>query len=228
MPRDYRRPEHLPAGGVLVVGASSTGVQLADEIQRSGRQVTLAVGRHTRLPRRYRGRDILWWLDELGMLRQEAASVHDLARLAPSAVAATGRRTDSHIARSRGAARSRRAAGRPAPSRRWLRVSLADDLIATTAAADIKMADLLGRIDRSYRRESHRRRAARAVQTDLAICCGDAGRSRSAREGIRTVIWATGLPARVSMAAACPCSTRAAKSCTSAGRLREPGSTCSA
>ena len=50
---DYRRPEQLPEGGVLVVGASSTGVQLADEIQRSGRQVTLAVGRHTRLPRRH-------------------------------------------------------------------------------------------------------------------------------------------------------------------------------
>ena len=55
VPAEYRRPDQLPAGGVLVVGASSTGVQLADEIQRSGRQVTLAVGRHTRLPRQYRG-----------------------------------------------------------------------------------------------------------------------------------------------------------------------------
>ena len=58
--QDYRRPDQLPEGGVLVVGASSTGVQLADEIQRSGRQVTLAVGRHTRVPRLYRGGDILW------------------------------------------------------------------------------------------------------------------------------------------------------------------------
>src|SRR6476659_3082957 len=78
VPLNYRRPEQLPAGGVLVVGASSTGVQLADEIQRSGRQVTLSVGRHARLPRRYRGRDILWWLDRLGSLSE---SIDDVASI---------------------------------------------------------------------------------------------------------------------------------------------------
>src|SRR5262249_42105406 len=77
---DYRRPEQLPAAGVLVVGASSTGVQLADEIHRSGRQVTLAIGRHTRLPRRYRGHDILWWFDVLGVLSQSADAVQDIER----------------------------------------------------------------------------------------------------------------------------------------------------
>jgi putative flavoprotein involved in K+ transport len=74
---DYRRPAQLPDGGVLVVGASATGVQLADEIQRSGRQVTLAVGRHTRLPRSYRGRDILWWLDRVGVLHQGIETVQN-------------------------------------------------------------------------------------------------------------------------------------------------------
>jgi len=77
---DYRRPDHLPTGGVLVVGGSATGVQLADEIQRSGRQVTLAVGRHTRLPRSHRGRDILWWLDRLGALSQSADEDEDNER----------------------------------------------------------------------------------------------------------------------------------------------------
>jgi putative flavoprotein involved in K+ transport len=57
-PRSYRNPQQLPPGGVLVVGASSSGVQIADELARAGRRVVLAVGRHTRMPRRYRGRDI--------------------------------------------------------------------------------------------------------------------------------------------------------------------------
>src|SRR5262249_8835172 len=61
-PFGYRDPDQLPDGGVLVVGASATGVQLAAEIQRSGRPVTLSVGEHVRLPRTYRGRDVLWWM----------------------------------------------------------------------------------------------------------------------------------------------------------------------
>jgi putative flavoprotein involved in K+ transport len=64
----YRNPEQLEQGGVLVVGASATGVQIADEIQRSGRPVTLAVGEHIRMPRVYRGRDIEWWMDAAGIL----------------------------------------------------------------------------------------------------------------------------------------------------------------
>jgi putative flavoprotein involved in K+ transport len=69
VPNAYRHPGELPGGGVLVVGASATGIQLAEEIHDSGRPVTLAVGRHLRLPRTYRGRDILWWLDALGRVR---------------------------------------------------------------------------------------------------------------------------------------------------------------
>jgi putative flavoprotein involved in K+ transport len=55
----YRHPAQLPDGGVLVVGAAASGVQIADELRRAGREVTLAVGKHTRLPRRYRGADIM-------------------------------------------------------------------------------------------------------------------------------------------------------------------------
>ena len=60
---NYRNPGQLDEGGVLVVGASATGTQLADEIHRSGRPVTLAVGEHVRAPRVYRGKDIQWWMD---------------------------------------------------------------------------------------------------------------------------------------------------------------------
>jgi putative flavoprotein involved in K+ transport len=77
---DYRNPDQLPEGGVLIVGASATGVQLADEIHRSGRPVTLSVGEHVRLPRTYRGRDVLWWMDASGIWNQRYDEIDDLAR----------------------------------------------------------------------------------------------------------------------------------------------------
>jgi putative flavoprotein involved in K+ transport len=79
-PGDYRNPDQLEDGGVLVVGAAATGVQLADEIQRSGRPVTLAVGGHVRLPRMYRGMDIMWWLDAAGVLDERYDEVDDIVR----------------------------------------------------------------------------------------------------------------------------------------------------
>jgi putative flavoprotein involved in K+ transport len=79
-PFAYREPACLPGGGVLVVGASATGVQLAAELARSGRPVTLSVGEHVRLPRSYRGRDVLWWMDASGVWDQRHDEVDDLDR----------------------------------------------------------------------------------------------------------------------------------------------------
>jgi putative flavoprotein involved in K+ transport len=79
-PFEYRDPSQLPDGGVLVVGGSATGVQLAAEIKRSGRPVTLSVGEHVRLPRVYRGRDVLWWMDASGVWDQRYDEVDDLTR----------------------------------------------------------------------------------------------------------------------------------------------------
>jgi putative flavoprotein involved in K+ transport len=79
-PLEYRNPEQLGEGGVLVVGASATGVQIAYEIQRSGRQVTLAVGEHVRGPRMYRGRDIHWWMEAAGVLNERYDEVDDIVR----------------------------------------------------------------------------------------------------------------------------------------------------
>lgn len=62
----YRNPEQLPEGAVLVVGAGSSGAQIADELLRSGRRVFLSIGPHDRPPRRYRGQDFVWWLGQLG------------------------------------------------------------------------------------------------------------------------------------------------------------------
>lgn len=64
---DYRNPAQLPPGAVLVVGSGSSGVQIADELLASGRPVYLSVGPHDRPPRRYRGRDFVWWLGVLGL-----------------------------------------------------------------------------------------------------------------------------------------------------------------
>ena len=73
---------------MLVAGASASGVQIADELRRAGRPVVISVGRHARLPRRYRGRDILGWMDRAGVLGQSIDQVHDARIGSPGAVAA--------------------------------------------------------------------------------------------------------------------------------------------
>ena len=92
---DYRNPEQLPDGEVLVVGGSASGVQIAEEVHRSGRPVTLSTGEHVRLPRRYRDRDILWWMDAVGVLDEPWHEIDDIvrARHVPSAQLAGGLRT---------------------------------------------------------------------------------------------------------------------------------------
>lgn len=66
----YKNPAQLPPGPVLVVGSGASGAQIAEELLRAGRRVYLSVGQHRRMPRRYRGRDLIWWLDEMGLLQR--------------------------------------------------------------------------------------------------------------------------------------------------------------
>jgi putative flavoprotein involved in K+ transport len=79
-PMDYRNAEQLGEGGVMVVGASATGVQIAAEVRRSGRRVLLSVGEHVRGPRLYRGRDIQWWMEAAGVLDERYDEVDDVVR----------------------------------------------------------------------------------------------------------------------------------------------------
>jgi putative flavoprotein involved in K+ transport len=79
-PTGYRNPDQLPDAAVLVVGASATGLQLASEIRGSGRPVTLSVGEHVRMPRRYRGRDVIWWMQAAGVWDQRYDEIEDLTR----------------------------------------------------------------------------------------------------------------------------------------------------
>ena len=69
----YQNPKQLPPGAVLVAGAGASGAQIAEELQRAGRRVYLSVGTHRRLPRRYRGRDVIWWIAEMGIDRTPTA-----------------------------------------------------------------------------------------------------------------------------------------------------------
>jgi putative flavoprotein involved in K+ transport len=80
VPTGYRNADQIRGGRVLVVGASASGVQIADELIRSGRDVTLSVGDHVRVPRRYRGMDIHWWMHTLGVLDERWTDVADLGR----------------------------------------------------------------------------------------------------------------------------------------------------
>lgn len=79
-PIQYRNPDALGEGRVLVVGASASGAQIADELRRHGRDVVLAVGDHVRLPRTYRGMDIHWWMDAIGTLDERYDEMEDIQR----------------------------------------------------------------------------------------------------------------------------------------------------
>jgi putative flavoprotein involved in K+ transport len=96
-PLAYQHPDELPPGGVLVVGAASTGIQLAEEIHASGRPVTISVGEHVRMPRTYRGRDIQHWMDAIGRLDERYDEVAEVLRArgvaSPQLVGTPDRRT---------------------------------------------------------------------------------------------------------------------------------------
>lgn len=146
-PMDYRNPAQLPEGGVLVVGASATGVQLAEEIHRSGRPVTLAVGEHVRLPRTYRGRDILYWMNAGGVLDEGLAEIDDVVRArnipSPQLVGSAERKQlDINALTSIGVEIVGRMAGV-----RDGRVQFAGSLKNNCALADLKCTRLLGAID---------------------------------------------------------------------------------
>jgi putative flavoprotein involved in K+ transport len=145
-PAGYRNPGELPQGGVLVVGASASGIQLADELHRSGRPVTLAVGEHVRMPRTYRGRDILWWLDAAGVLDERYDEVDDLvrARNLPSMqlVGSPGRTLDLNALSSAGV----RLVGRLAGIQNEI-AQFSGSLPNVCTLADLKLARLLDTID---------------------------------------------------------------------------------
>jgi putative flavoprotein involved in K+ transport len=140
----YRHPSQVVGERVLVVGASASGTQIADELARAGRTVTIAAGRHRRLPRRYRGRDILWWLDDLGLLDRYPRNEDERRRLVgePSMQLAAYRAVDLNMLLGEGVAVTGHLDG-VADGRVWF----ADDLMTTVADADRRLRRLIDQID---------------------------------------------------------------------------------
>jgi putative flavoprotein involved in K+ transport len=196
VPSHYKNPEELSEGGVLIVGASSTGVQLADELHRSGRPVTLAVGSHTRLPRRYRGRDIMWWLDKTGLLDETADEVRDLesARRQPS-LQLVGRPNHDSIDLAQLRNQGVRIVGRAIDLEAG-RMRFAADLIETTAAADRKLLRLLARIER-FVRDGSMSGEFDDPEPIVPITLEPSATAIDLKAaGITTVVWATGYSRR--------------------------------
>jgi putative flavoprotein involved in K+ transport len=189
----YRNPECLEAGGVMVVGAAASGAQIADELQRSGRPVTLAVGEHVRAPRMYRGRDIQWWMDASGLNDERYDQVENLRRarsLSSFQLAgyADRRNIDLNSLTSLGVKLVGRLAGV-----RESKVQFSGSLRNLCELADLKLNRLLNTIDDwaatngvndavdpAHRPEPTRVEASPPLWLDLG------------RAGIRTIVWATG------------------------------------
>ena len=186
----YQGPHQVPGGGVLVVGASASGAQIADELRRSGRPVTIAVGRHARVPRRYRGRDILWWMERAGILGHTIDQMHDArsARSAPS-LQLTGR-SDHPVGLDALAARGVTLAGRLVAADGH-RLSFADDLPASINAAQGRMERMLRTIDAYIARSGDAGTSPADPPPPPAPAGGPASLDLR-RAGIQTVVWATG------------------------------------
>jgi putative flavoprotein involved in K+ transport len=191
--RQYRNPESLRAGGVLVVGASATGLQLAEEIHSSGRPVTLAVGEHVRMPRVYRGRDIQFWMDKAGLLDQSLDDVDDVRRVrgvpSPQLIGTDERRTlDLNSLASDGVRIAGRLAGVNAD-----RIQFSGSLRNVCALADLKMNRMLDGIDDWIAANGYERRAGPALRPEPTRVDESPLLNLDLGSGeIRTVLWATG------------------------------------
>jgi len=192
-PKEYRNPQQLDDRGVLVVGASATGLQLADEIQRSGRQVTLAVGEHIRMPRMYRGMDIQWWMDAIGALDERYDTVDDIVRArrvpSPQLIGTPDRRTlDINSLLERGVEVVGRLVGVSGG-----KAQFSGSLRNHCAMADLKMTRLLHRIDAWIARDQAHVGTG-APERYAATWVADSPRLSLdlARDNIGTVLWACG------------------------------------
>jgi putative flavoprotein involved in K+ transport len=185
----YRSPSALPLGGVLVVGASASGVLIADELQRSGRKVTLAVGQHARAPRTWRGRDIFWWMDSAGILAERTRDLPDAdAAKRQPALQLAGRPDRSNVDLRTLQELGVRLAGRVVKAE-GDRIAFSDDLPSVVTSAQAKLERLLARID-TFASFGHDCPHDEIAPVDLPH---QAPLSLSTdAENIRTVVWATG------------------------------------
>ncbi|MCW3783423.1 flavin-containing monooxygenase [Defluviimonas salinarum] len=190
--RDYTGPDTLDEGGVLVVGASASGVQLAGEIHASGRPVTIAVGRHVRAPRRYRGRDFVDWLDRTGFLyepRDPAISNKRLQGL-PS-FQLTGSEDGKEVGLDRLSAQGVTIAGRALGVSSG-KVRFAGSLRETVDEAEARLHRLLSMIDQFISEMGFLAPQSPEAWLRPAVLGDGPSQTDLQAAGIRTVVWATG------------------------------------
>lgn len=186
----YRNPQELPDGGVLVVGAGSSGVQIADELRRSGRKVHIAVGPHDRPPRSYRDRDFCWWLGVLG--KWEAAAPRPGAEHVTIAV--SGARGGHTVDFRRLAGEGITLLGRAGAYANGV-MRFAPDLAKNIAGGDANYFELLDEADAYVARNGldlPEEPEARIVLPDPTCLTDPILELDLAEAGITTIIWATG------------------------------------
>jgi putative flavoprotein involved in K+ transport len=186
----YREPDQLPPGAVLIVGSGASGAQIAEELVRAGRHVYLSVGRHRRLPRRYRGRDLIWWLSALG-LDQTPVENRGPDKSLPLITGAYGGHT---IDFRRFATQGMTLLGRVEAAREGT-LDLAPDLADSLAFGDAAYAAFLDRADAHVARhglDMPEERGARSVPPDPPCLVEPLRRLELHAAGIGAVIWATG------------------------------------
>jgi putative flavoprotein involved in K+ transport len=186
----YRNPARLPEGAVMVIGAGSSGTQIADELLRAGRRVYLSIGPHNRPPRSYRGHDFCWWLGALGKWDAEARA----AGMEHVTIAVSGAYGGQTIDFRRLAGRGMTLVGR---TRGFAggRFSFADDLETNILRGDADYLSILDEADAYARREGLDlpEEPESRVIAPLPACVAQPLRDLSLAEaGITTIIWATG------------------------------------
>ena len=191
---DYKNPGQLPAGAVLIVGSGASGAQIAEELHREGRRVYLSVSRHRRMPRRYRGRDLIGWLSEMGLDRTPIAS-RGPDRILPLITGAYGGHT---IDLRDFAQRGIHLLGRVLSAQAGV-LEIASDLHANIAFGDIAYAAFLDRVDAhvdahvdAFGLDAAPEPSARVRLPELQSVTEPIGRLDLNDAGVTSVIWATG------------------------------------
>jgi putative flavoprotein involved in K+ transport len=186
----YKSPEQLPAGAVLIVGSGASGAQIAEELVRAGRRVYLSVGRHKRMPRRYRGHDLIRWLAAMGVDQTPLAARGPDATLPLITGAYGGHTIDFREFVSQGIT----LVGRLQSVRDGI-LHFADDLSESLAYGDAAYDAFLDRVDCWVEQQAMQlpaEPAARAKRPDPPCVSAPLRQLDARRVGLGSVIWATG------------------------------------
>jgi len=186
----YKDPDQLPAGSCLIVGSGASGTQIAEELQRAGRRVFLSVGRHKRVPRRYRGQDLMWWLGELGLDKTTAAKRGPDKTLPLITGAYGGHTIDFRELAQQGISLLGRVTAASGDT-----LAIEADLSASLVAGDKTYFAFLDMVDEHVQRSGMNAPAepsARIRKEEPACVTAPIAQVDLMKEGITSIIWATG------------------------------------